>query len=235
MTTPRSIVVANVARVRDQIAAAAIEAGRTPDEVKLVAVSKYVDAASAALLVEAGCTALGEARPQQLWEKSAAPELAGVEWHLIGRLQRNKIRRTLPLVSLIHSVDTARLLAAIDEEAKQAGLRPRLLLEANLSGDVGKQGFAADELVRLLPQLAMFHNVRIVGLMTMAALDGDGSTARANFSTLRRLRDKLAASAPTNVELSELSMGMSGDFREAIAEGATIVRIGSSLVEGLPH
>ncbi|HEX6962880.1 MAG TPA: YggS family pyridoxal phosphate-dependent enzyme, partial [Lacipirellula sp.] len=155
-------------------------------------------------------------------------------WHLVGRLQRNKVRRTLPLVQLIHSVDSERLLAAIDEQAASLGLTPRLLLEVNCSGDEEKQGFDADDVRRLLPTLSQFAHVRIEGLMTMAALEGDEQVARQNFAALRRLRDELAPSAPPNVTLTELSMGMSGDFEAAVAEGATLVRIGSSLFEGLP-
>ena len=233
MPTAQQLIADNVARVRDEIDAAARAAGRDPSEVKLVAVSKYVDAATAALLVSAGCRALGEARPQQLWEKAEAPSLAGVEWHLIGRLQRNKIRRTLPLLSLIHSVDSERLLAALDEEAAAANLTPQLLLEVNCSGDAAKQGFSPEEVRRLLPTLAEYRRLSITGLMTMAALDGDESTARANFASLRLLRDELAPNAPPNVTHAELSMGMSGDFPAAIAEGATIVRVGSSLFDGV--
>jgi pyridoxal phosphate enzyme (YggS family) len=233
MPTPRERIAENVARVREEIATAAVAAGREPGDVKLVAVSKYVDAAAAALLVEAGCRSLGEARPQQLWEKAAAPELAGVEWHLIGRLQRNKVRRTLPLTALIHSVDSERLLQEINEDAGALQLTSRLLLEVNCSGDASKQGFTADEVRGLLPRLSGYPQVEVAGLMTMAALDGDDTVARRNFAALRQLRDALAADAPANASLRELSMGMSGDFAAAIAEGATMVRIGSSLFEGV--
>jgi pyridoxal phosphate enzyme (YggS family) len=233
MAIPRELIAANVARVRERIAAAAQAAGRDPAEIKLVAVSKYVDAAIAALLVDAGCRSLGEARPQQLWEKAAAPELADVEWHLIGRLQRNKTRRTLPLASLIHSVDSERLLAAIDEEAASLGLTSRVLLEVNCSGDATKQGFTAEEVRALLPMIPNYAHLEVAGLMTMAALDGNDAVAHANFAALRTLRDKLARQSPPNVNLQELSMGMSGDFEIAIAEGATLVRVGSSLFEGV--
>jgi PLP dependent protein len=233
MADARQIIAGNVARIRERIAAAAVAAGRDPASVKLVAVSKYVDASTAALLVAAGCNALGESRPQQLWEKAAAPELAGVEWHLVGRLQRNKVRRTLPLVGLIHSVDSERLLAEIDEQAAALSLRPRVLLEVKTSGEAEKQGFVADDIRRLAPTLERFSHVRIDGLMTMAALEGGEAVAHENFAALRKLRDELAGGTPPNVALKELSMGMSGDFEAAIAEGATIVRIGSSLFEGL--
>jgi pyridoxal phosphate enzyme (YggS family) len=233
MADAQQIIADNLARVRERIAAAAVAAGRDPASVKLVAVSKYVDAATAALLVAAGCKALGESRPQQLWEKAAAPELAGVEWHLVGRLQRNKVRRTLPLVELIHSIDSERLLTEISEQARTLSLTPRVLLEVKTSGEADKQGFSADDIRRLLPTLDRFTHVRVDGLMTMAALEGGEAVAHKNFASLRQLRDELARSAPAQVRLSELSMGMSGDFEAAIAEGATIVRIGSLLFEGV--
>jgi pyridoxal phosphate enzyme (YggS family) len=233
MSDAKRIIADNVKRIRDRIAAAAVAAGREPAGVKLVAVTKYVDAPTAALLLETGCTTLAESRPQQLWEKAAAPELAGAHWHLVGRLQRNKVRRTLPLVELIHSVDSERLLAALSEHAAALGLTARVLLEVNCSGEAAKHGFSADELRRVLPTLADFARVRVEGLMTMAALEAGDAVAHANFAALRQLRDELASQAPPTVALTELSMGMSGDFEAAIAEGATIVRIGSALFEGL--
>jgi pyridoxal phosphate enzyme (YggS family) len=223
----------NVARVRDRIAAAAHAAGRDPAAIQLVAVTKYVDAATAALLSAAGCTDLGESRPQELWSKAKAPELAGVRWHLVGRLQRNKVRRTLPLVALIHSVDSERLLAAIDEHAAALQATPRVLLEVNCSGESAKQGFSANDVRRVAPTLDAYPHVEVAGLMTMAPLEGDAAAARTAFAALRTLRDELAAACPPGVALAELSMGMSGDFPEAIAEGATIVRVGSLLFEGL--
>lgn len=231
MRDPRQIIADNVARVKDRIAKAAVKANRQPSEVTLVAVSKYVDATTARLLLDAGCAELGESRPQELWAKAATPELADCYWHLVGRLQRNKVRRTLPLVQLIHSVDSERLLAEIDQQAEALQLTPRVLLEINCSGESAKQGMTADDAHRLLPLLPNYPSLQVVGLMTMAALEGGLETAHANFATLRRLREELVSHAPPGVGLSELSMGMSDDFEAAIAEGATIVRIGSTLFE----
>jgi pyridoxal phosphate enzyme (YggS family) len=233
MPSPRQIVADNLARVRQRIGDAAIAAGRHPTDVKLVAVSKYVDVDVAALLLQAGCQDLGESRPQQLWRKAAAPELAGAQWHLVGRLQNNKIRRTLPLVQLIHSVDSERLLQHIDEHARQLDLVSQVLLEVNCSGESAKQGFAAEDLRRTIPSLANLAHARVVGLMTMAPLEGGLKAAHASFAALRNLRIDLRGSCPPNMTLTELSMGMSADFEAAIAEGATIVRIGSNLFEGL--
>jgi PLP dependent protein len=223
----------NLARVRDRIAAAAHAARRDPAAIQLVAVTKYVDAATAALLLAAGCNDLGESRPQEIWDKAAAPELASVRWHLVGRLQRNKVRRTLPLVTLIHSVDSERLLASINEHATVLETKMHVLLEVNCSGEAAKQGFSADDARRVAPTLDAYPHVEVAGLMTMAPLEGDAAAARTAFATLRTLRDELAAACPPGVKFDELSMGMSGDFPEAVAEGATIVRIGSLLFEGV--
>jgi uncharacterized pyridoxal phosphate-containing UPF0001 family protein len=136
-------------------------------------------------------------------------------------------------VDLIHSGDSVRLIEAVDEQAASLGLGPRILLEINCSGEATKQGFEPDEVRRLLPQLADFAHVRVTGVMTMAPLEGGEPAARRAFAALRELRDDLAAESPPNVTLAELSMGMSGDFAAAIAEGATIVRIGAMLFEGV--
>ena len=233
MSNTGQIIADNVARIRDRIAIAATKAGRTPEVVKLVAVSKYVGIAEAAELLRAGCLALGESRPQQLWEKAAAPELVSAEWHLIGHLQRNKVRRSLPMVELIHSVDSLRLVQAIDESAASLGRTCKILLEVNCSGDAAKHGLDFDGLERLLAELEHFKNVEVQGLMTMAALDGDEQVAAKNFAELRKVRDKVRPHCPPNATLDELSMGMSHDFEVAIQEGATIVRVGSLLFEGL--
>lgn len=218
----------NLQRVRDAMHEAAVAANRAPDDVRLVAVAKYVGVAATAALLEAGCQELAESRPQQLWEKAAMPELEGARWHLVGHLQRNKVQRTLPLVELIHSVDSDRLLAAIDAAAANLDGRARVLLEVNCSGDATKHGLTPAGLRRLTEDLVRYENVEVAGLMTMAARTGGAEVARRNFADLRALREQFAASIGP-----ELSMGMSGDFREAIAEGATLVRIGSVLFEGV--
>ena len=234
MTDAAQIISDNLNRIRERMAHAAISAGRSPHDAKLVAVSKYVGVAETAALLSAGCTLLGESRPQQLWEKAAAPELADAEWHLVGHLQRNKVRKTLPLVRLIHSVDSLRLLETINESAIELNHRAQVLLEVNCSGDAAKHGLTGDALKRLLPEAARLTNVKVCGLMTMAALEGDETVAAKNFADLRNLRDTLRAECPANVVLDELSMGMSHDFEIAIREGATLVRVGSLLFEGLP-
>jgi PLP dependent protein len=222
----------NLADVRQRIAAAAGASGRPADAVRLIAVTKYVSDEAARALVEAGCRDLGESRPQELWRKSTALSDLEIRWHMIGHLQRNKIGRTLPLAWMIHSLDSLRLAEALDAAARDAGLRSRALLEVNVSGDASKHGFGPDELLSQWESVAQLPNVEILGLMGMASREGDLPQARRDFANLRQLRDRLRAASNGSLELDELSMGMSGDFEAAIAEGGTMVRIGSALVEG---
>jgi len=219
-----------VAEVRERMAQAATRSGRPASAVQLVAVSKYVDAAIARQLVAAGCLDLGEARPQELWHKAQALADLTVRWHLVGHLQTNKVRRTLPLVELIHSVDSARLLDAINEVAP-ADRPARVLIEVNTSGDASKHGLPLKEVEPLLVQIDHWPHVRVCGLMTMAAREGGFDIARRNFADLRNLRDTLKPRVPDGVALDELSMGMSDDYEIAIEEGATLVRVGSVLFE----
>ncbi|MBI1900256.1 MAG: YggS family pyridoxal phosphate-dependent enzyme [Planctomycetia bacterium] len=222
---------ANLAHIREQIASAALRSGRPAGAVTLVAVTKSVGVGEIAALLAAGCRDIGESRPQDLWQKHAAltPADPPVRWHLVGHLQRNKVRRTLPMVEWIHSADSARLLNEIESESEKLNLAPKVLLEVNVSGDATKHGFRPDEVLPLLPTLAGLVRVQVRGLMTMASLEGGPSAARRDFAALRELRDLAAPLCPPNVSLHELSMGMSGDFEIAIEEGATMVRIGSAL------
>jgi pyridoxal phosphate enzyme (YggS family) len=224
-------IAANVARVRASIAAAAERSGRRPADVTLIAVTKYVSAAETAAVIAAGCHDLGESRPQQLWAKAAELNDPHIRWHLLGHLQRNKIRRTLPLVSLLQSVDSRRLLDALAEEAALAQRKLPILLEVNISGDAHKTGLPPAELEPLLAHAVALPQIEVRGLMGMASLEGDDAAARQDFRNLRLLRDKLAATFAGQCSLSELSMGMSGDFEIAIEEGATMVRVGSMLFE----
>ncbi|MEX0937706.1 MAG: YggS family pyridoxal phosphate-dependent enzyme [Pirellulales bacterium] len=221
----------NLSRINERIDAAATMSGRTARDVTLVVVTKYVGLEEARAVIAAGCRQLGESRPQSLWQKTESLSDPQVQWHLVGHLQRNKVRRTLPLVHLIHSVDSPRLLKAIDDEATQLGRRCAVLLEVNVSGDVEKQGLQPEELLPLVERMPGYPHVELRGLMTMASRTGGTDVARRNFAELRELRDRLRPSVPEGASLDELSMGMSGDFEEAIREGATIVRVGSAVFE----
>ena len=235
----------NLHRVQERIARAAESAGRRADEITLVGVTKYVGPKEAAELIAAGCHHLGESRPQELWQKAATfdglvasatrpPARPQIHWHLIGHLQRNKVARTLPLVTCIHSVDSERLLAAINEAhatSTNNSTPINVLLEVNTSGESAKNGLAPNDVEPFLAAAPNFPRIAIRGLMTMAALEGGPAVAAHNFATLRELRNRLKTNAPGCVQLTELSMGMSDDFAVAIREGATIVRVGSALWE----
>jgi pyridoxal phosphate enzyme (YggS family) len=221
---------ANVAAVKQRIAEAAARSGRTSDNVTLVAVTKYAQDEWVASL--SGVHPIfGENRPQQLAER--VPQFDDkIQWHLIGQLQRNKVRLSLPLAHTIHSVDSWRLLDRIELIGTELQLHPRVLIEVNVSGESAKAGFTPETLRKEAAKLTDLKSVHVAGLMTMAPA-GDAESTRCVFSNLRELRDQLATS--TGLELSELSMGMSGDFEVAIEEGATIVRVGSRLFEGLGY
>lgn len=226
----------NLERVTAEIAAACARAGRSPREVTLVAVTKYAEMSWVRGLVDLGIRNLAESRPQQLIER-AEQFPSDIRWHLIGHLQRNKVKQVLPRTTLVHSVDSLRLLERIGEVVGAAPAdhphRPRVLLEVNVSGESAKDGLSITELTSQWDALQAVPNVDLVGLMTMAPLVDDPEAARPVFRELRQLRDRLAVRAAPHVKLTDLSMGMSGDFAVAIEEGATLVRIGSRLFEGL--
>jgi pyridoxal phosphate enzyme (YggS family) len=227
----------NLAAIRQRMAEAASRAARPLDSITLVAVTKSVPIDVARLLIGSGCRDLGESRPQELWSKAAALDRAegpDIHWHLIGHLQRNKVRRTLPLVTLIHTADSARILEALDEETRQtAGPPAKVLIEVNISRDANKTGLAPDEVEPLLAIASKMPGVAIRGLMGMASFTGGSAVAQRDFAALRVLRDRLTRNLPDGITLGELSMGMSDDFEIAIAEGATMVRVGSALFEGV--
>lgn len=220
----------NLATVREQIQHACTLADRTADSVRLVAVTKYAELPWITALHRSGINDFGENRPQQLTTRTPlfAPS---IHWHMIGQLQRNKVRITLQNSGVIHSVDSWRLLNRIQLIASELNLKPKILLEANVSGESAKAGFSPDELRNESNKLIEFSNVDICGLMTMAPAVDNAEQARPVFASLRQLRDELANAQP-QLNLPELSMGMSGDFEVAIEEGATMVRIGSRLFAG---
>lgn len=223
----------NIAAIESRIAAACARAGRQRPEVTLVAVTKYVTPEVAVLLPELGILDLGESRPQELWRKAAALP-SEVRWHLIGHLQRNKVERTLPLVKLIHSVDSVRLLESLQKTAEQQERQVHVLLEVNLSREPNKHGFDPDPapLTDLLISWPYPH-LEPRGLMTMAAEADDPECCRSTFAALRELGDSLRSGRNNLGAFRELSMGMTGDFEVAIEEGATLVRIGSALFDGI--
>jgi pyridoxal phosphate enzyme (YggS family) len=214
--------------IRGQITDAAIDAGRDPLSVQLCAVSKTFPVEAIREAMEAGQSLFGESRVQEAVAK--IPQLPSARWHFIGHLQSNKIRKVLPLCEMFHSVDSADLAMDISRIAVELNLRPGVLLQVNVAGDTAKFGFDATSVRAALPSLLKLPGIHIRGLMTIPPLADDPELTRPHFAALRTLRDQL--SAATGAPLPELSMGMSGDFPQAIAEGATIVRVGSAIFGG---
>lgn len=222
----------NLKIICSRIDRAANRAGRDLESVKLVAVTKYAESAWVQALFDLGHRDFGESRPQQL-ARRADEFPAEIRWHLIGHLQRNKVDLVLPKTTRIHSVDSLRLLKRISESSVKAGRQQSVLLEVNVSGEAAKDGLSPAELCEQWQPFCELPGVKIDGLMTMAPRTDDPESARVFFRALRELRDKLVESSRVEQLLPELSMGMSGDFEVAIEEGATLVRVGSSLYEGL--
>jgi len=220
----------NLAKVKASLEEAAVKAGRAPSSVKLLAVSKTFPAADVLDAYAAGQRLFGENRVQELEEK--APALPkDIEWHLIGHLQSNKAAKAVALAPWLHSIDSEKLLERVERLAAESGAKPSLLLEVNVSGEESKFGAKGfDDAMRLAEKAAAAKAARFAGLMTMAPLDADESLRRRVFSGLRELRDRMEKEL--SVKLPELSMGMSLDFKEAVMEGSTIVRIGTAIFGG---
>ena len=209
------------ASVRQRIVAACERVSRSAETVQLVAVSKTASLRVIEHCIGLGQLDFGENRPQSLWPKAEA--LPQARWHFIGHLQRNKLDRTVDSTHLMHSVDSLRLLQALSDYGSKRGTPVPVLLEVNCSGEVQKGGFEPGE----VPDIRPFSGVAVQGLMTMAAQHDDPELCRPAFAQLRQLKEQLGA------ELPHLSMGMSNDFEVAIEEGATLIRIGSTLFGGL--
>ncbi len=217
-----------LAEVKEEIRAAALAAGRDPEEVRLVAVSKTRPAADVIEAFQGGQTIFGENYVQEL--RAKAPEVKEpVEWHFIGSLQSNKVRQIAGLVSMVHSVDRLSLAEEISRQWGRLSLVCDLLVQVNIGGELTKSGTTAEDAVQLVRDIAVLPNLRIRGLMTMPPFFDDPEAARPCFAALRRLAELIHSQAIPGVEMRELSMGMSGDFSAAIAEGATLVRVGTAI------
>lgn len=227
----RATLTDRVPAVDARIADACRRAGRQRADVTLVAVTKTVSERVAYVLPDLGVADLGESRPQELWKK--ADLVRHARWHLVGHLQRNKIDKAVPAAVLIHSVDSARLLDALDAFGRKRGSPVPVLLEVNCSREEAKGGFAPADVPALGDRLPSLAGVRVDGLMTMAAPHDDPAASRPTFAELRDLRDQLRARS--GLPLPHLSMGMSNDFEVAVEEGATLVRVGTTLFAGLEN
>jgi len=215
----------NLKRVRSQIMEAAGKCGRSPEEIELVAISKTHEAEKVRAALDAGQPLFGESRVQEA--RAKIPLLpSSTRWHFVGRLQKNKIRHALPLFELFHSVDSFELARDMNRIAEEEGLHPRVLLEVNVAGEGSKIGFAPDSVRANMEKLLELPRLSIEGLMTIPPL-GEAEASRKYFSALRDLRDQI--SKEFQVNLPQLSMGMSDDFAVAIEEGATLVRVGTAI------
>jgi len=213
--------------IRERIEAAKQRAGRTA-EVRIVAVTKTHPPAVAGMALAAGFTALGENRVQELEAKVDALGRGEAEWHLIGHLQRNKVRRVLPLFDLIHSVDSLRLAEELSAEAVRAGLMVRGLVQVNTAGEESKFGFPPGEAMDAVAAICGLDGLRIEGLMTMAPYTDDEKVLRHAFGATRNLFEACGAAVP-GFQATILSMGMSNDYEIAVEEGSTMVRLGTTL------
>ncbi len=232
--SPPSDLSANVARVHEIIAESCRPARRDPADVRLVAVTKYVPAELIDDLLAIGVTDIGESRTPQLVERAdRIGERPGLIWHMIGHLQRNKVKPLIPHVGLIHSLDSLRLGEEIQKRAAALDARVDVLIEVNVAGETRKTGIACDQVAVLAEPLEALANLRVCGLMTMAPRVPDPEQARPYFSRLRELLASLRSGGAVSADCRHLSMGMSGDYSVAVEEGATLVRIGSALFEGL--
>jgi len=214
--------------VKRQLAAAAQSCGRNPAEVRLVAVSKTRPAQDIIEAFHCGQTIFGENYVQELCAKAREVDLP-VQWHFIGHLQSNKVKQIAGMVSMIHSVDRLSLAEEISRQWGRLGRVCDILIQVNISGEVSKSGTSEAAALELVRSISQLPNIKIRGLMTMPPFFDDPEAARPYFAGLRKLASTIEAEGIAGVEMRELSMGMSGDYAAAIAEGATCVRIGSAI------
>lgn len=218
----------NVKRVMERISDAAVKANRNPDDITLVAVTKTVTAKEAQEVINAGVMTLGENRVQSLLEKyeTLKDEPA---WHLIGHLQTNKVKYIADKVSMIHSVDSFKLAEEISKKFSELNKTANILIQVNVSGEESKFGITPDESIPLMEKLSGLPGIQVSGLMTMAPLIATPDECRKYFYDLKKLSLDIAGRHIPGISMEHLSMGMSGDYYEAILEGATLVRVGSAL------
>jgi len=222
------LIAENLKTVKDKIAQAALRAGRNPQDVQLVAVSKTVSGEPIQQAIEAGVTILGESYIQEARKKIGELGKA-VRWDFIGHLQSNKVSYAVDLFEVIHSIDRLSLAQALSTRAAKKRKTLRVLVQVNISGEGAKSGIDTGRVNALVSHIASLPNLTLEGLMTMPPYFTDPEKARPYFVALRKLRDTLMAEQGNRIDLKELSMGMSGDFEVAVEEGATLVRVGTAI------
>ena len=219
----------NVARIQQQIRQAALAAGRNPDEIQLCAATKMNSADAVREAIRAGVSCCGENRVQELTAKLAENAYAGAPVHFIGHLQTNKVRQVVGRVDLIQSVDSQRLLAAIDREAARQGIVQDILLEVNIGQEAAKSGFAPEDILPVVDNFDSFSNIRLRGLMAIPPISRKSGDNLKFFLKMRQIYVDIWAKKKDNVAVDCLSMGMSGDFADAVACGSTMVRVGTAI------
>ena len=217
----------NIREVQAKISESAKKVGRNPEEITLVAVSKTKPVELIKEAVKCGMTQLGENRVQEVLEKYGYVD--GAQWHLIGHLQKNKVKYIVDKAVLIHSVDSVELAREIDKHAKKVGKIQDILIQVNISGEESKSGVEPENAEEICRQVAQLDNVKIKGFMTMAPREADENGLHRIFGGLKALMEEIKEKNIENVDLKELSMGMSGDYEIAVMEGATIVRVGTGI------
>lgn len=217
----------NITMLWEKIGAAAHRSGRRQEDVTLVAVTKTIPPELIQEAIKVGLRELGENRVQELLKKQ--PLISDVNWHLIGHLQRNKVRQVWNKVALIQSVDSIKLARELDKRALAAGGKVDILIEVNVAGEKNKFGFDPDAVIPILKELTGFEGIHVRGLMTVAPLVADAEEVRPVFRRLAALRREIELLHLLGVDMHYLSMGMSGDFEVAIEEGANLVRIGTAI------
>jgi pyridoxal phosphate enzyme (YggS family) len=220
---------ARVENVRERIRAAAEANGRRASAIRLIAVSKTFPAQAIVAAAAAGVMDIGENYIQEAREKHELLKQLPVKWHFIGHLQTNKVRYAVRMFDLIHTVDSYRLAAEIDRCARLIDRVQPVLVQVNIAGEATKSGVPPEKALPLVQEIATLENVRVKGLMTMPPYFNDPERVRPHFAELRRIGDRIRESGLPNVRMDELSMGMTGDFEAAIAEGATLLRIGTAI------
>jgi pyridoxal phosphate enzyme (YggS family) len=230
------VIAANLRQVRERIAQAEVAAGRRAGSVRLVAVSKTVPAAGLLAALAEGQLDFGESYGQEFRDKrvevEAAAQAAGLptpRWHFIGPLQSNKVKYVAGKASLVHSVEDLEVLAEIERKVASLPEPQDCLVQVNVAGEVQKHGVTPQALPAMLDKFATLPHLRCRGLMVIPPFGGNAEISRPSFAGLRRLREEQAAIVRPNVELTELSMGMSHDLEIAVAEGATLVRVGTAI------
>ena len=218
----------NYRRVKEKVAEAAIKAGRNPEEVRLMCVTKTIEPAYINPVLDDGADLIGENRVQEYLGKKEALHLDGVETHLIGHLQTNKVKQIVGTVDMIESVDSLKLAKEISKESKKKDITTDILVEVNIGEEASKSGTHLDALEELLGSIAALEHIRIRGLMTIPPIC-DENEVRKYFSVMRKTFVDIRGKNLDNINMDILSMGMSGDYEAAIAEGSDLVRVGSAI------